>query len=174
MIKNKLIGLSLVLIVCLIAFRFVFFISYVRSQKTEFRRTVIANGLHHLKRIEFPAAELYKNKNGFEWKENNRELVIDGKYFEVISVINTDNLSVVLVIEDSEENELFKKYLTLNKTIQGKYKHLTILFLDFSFIGTYDSIHFPSIEQNLNQQCANRYLLAQGKYREMIKPPACT
>ncbi len=90
--------------------RFAVFSTAIKIQKKQFRQTVLAHQKDELKQICFNADELYKNCKGIEWKENNKEVVMNGNYYEVISIEKKENIFLVNIIEDTKENELFKNF----------------------------------------------------------------
>ncbi|MBA2611939.1 MAG: hypothetical protein H0U95_08215 [Bacteroidetes bacterium] len=124
----------LILIIGVITFRFVFFISYIQVQKSGFREELIMNNTQQLSEIKFTAADIYISKNGFEWKEKNKELLINGKYHEVISVTKVNDHFVVKIIADKTENKLFEKFFALNKNAQKGYVDLVKLLLSFNYL----------------------------------------
>jgi hypothetical protein len=116
-VKRASAGISIffILILLFMNARFVLFTSYVKSQKQEFRKQALAQNLSELIQIETEAGELYKNKRGFEWEKNNKELVISGVYHEVLNVVLSNGKALITIIPDKAENELFA-YFFKNKT----------------------------------------------------------
>ena len=80
----------LLLIIGAISFRFLFFISYIKGQKSDFRKQILSENTKDLKLVKFSNDDVFKNKNGFEWKEHNKEL----KQYWLLAFIN--NLSIYL------------------------------------------------------------------------------
>lgn len=90
--------------------RFAVFSAAIKIQKRQFRQTVLAYQKDELKQMRFDADDLYKNSKGIEWKENNKEVVLNGNYYEVVSIEKKENVFLVNMIEDTKENELFKNF----------------------------------------------------------------
>ena len=90
--------------------RYLVFRSVVNMQKKEFRQQILQQEHKTIKQLSVNPGELYRDGKGLEWKENNKELVINDVYHEVLSVKRCGDLFIVSIIEDTEENELFKKY----------------------------------------------------------------
>ncbi len=125
------------LILFLLCFRFVSFNGYISSQKKALRAQLItkadARDLIHLK---MKRSSLYQNTGILEWKENGRELVIDGLYHEVIAVKFCGDLAEVCLIEDKAENRLFAQFFSIEKD-NGKHfaelsgALLSLVYLDY-------------------------------------------
>lgn len=112
--KKNPVPFLLILIILLITGRFLLFISYAESQKTVFRAELLQNQLLKTKTLRISPEDLFVNKNGMIWKENNRELLLDGIYHEVVALKHLDNVVLVCLAEDEEENRLFEKFFRLN------------------------------------------------------------
>lgn len=91
------------------------FTSYIHLKKVEFRKAVLNKSVSQVKCMSFSEKELYTNSKDYEWKENNKELVIKGVYHEVVSVKKTGEVYEVLIIADTNENELFQNYFAIQR-----------------------------------------------------------
>jgi hypothetical protein len=80
-------------------------------KKIEFRQLSFSN-LEKKKTLSISFENLYRNHLGIEWKNNNKELVINGVYHEVIAIIKNNSSANVIVIADNEENNLFQRFFT--------------------------------------------------------------
>ncbi|WP_317897012.1 hypothetical protein [Aurantibacillus circumpalustris] len=108
----------LIVLTCFISFRFLFFVSYVHIKKVEFRQQLLENKSAEVIKFSFEKNDLFQNKNGFQWEKNNKELVVNGVYHEVVKIIKTATGAIVYAIEDKAENSLFQTYFSLNEDIQ--------------------------------------------------------
>lgn len=108
----------LLAIVILITARFALFSGYLHSQKKELRKTSLVQQNLKVKRITFSKENLFKDKGDYEWKEQNKELVISGSYHEVLSVQKVGKNFIVSVIEDKTENEILKGFFEKNTYAQ--------------------------------------------------------
>jgi hypothetical protein len=162
----------LLLIIGVITFRFLFFISYIQEQKFDFRQQLISETNLKVIEVEFSNEDLYKNKNGFEWKEENKELVIDGVYYEVVSVkINKDH-AVVSVINDKAENTLFKKFFCANKGIHKDFSDLIKLLLNLTYFGDNTPIQIKSFSKEIVNTYRFYYQFSDSEFLlKQIKPP---
>jgi len=114
----------LILLLLLINFRFSFFATYIKMQKTEFRAALLEKSNQKIIHLQIAKSNLYKNHflhsgKFAEWKENNKELVIDGMFHEVVSVVIVNDTAHLALIEDKAENSLFQKYIS-SKNIYSK------------------------------------------------------
>ena len=161
----------LLLIIGVISFRFLFFISYIKVQKSEFRRQLISESNSKVIEVKFSNEDLYKNMNGFEWKEKNKELVIGGIFHEVIAVKKLKDHVIVSVIEDKAENSMFKKFFSIHKGIHKDFADLIKLLVNLTYLQNISEIVFNKnvIENQFNP---NEIQFSNFQfYLKQIKPP---
>lgn len=115
--KQILTFLLLVLVIG-ITTRFAVFSGYIHSKKVELCKSTLLQQHVQVKKIIFSEEELFLDKGIYEWKEHNKELVINGSYHEVLSVHKINRGFVVAVVEDKVENDLLKHFFKKNKTAQ--------------------------------------------------------
>ncbi len=169
---KKLLPYSLLLIISLTAFRFIFFISFVQSQKTNFREDVLHKNQNLVSEIKFLNTDAFVNKNGYEWHENNKELVVNGFYYEVISVIKLKNSVLVKVIADKNENDLFKNFYSLNNNTKQGCIHLVKMLLSFVYVCNSTIIQIaPSVFNLSTKAQSNTQFLDFYYFLKQIKPP---
>lgn len=168
--KRRLISLFLILIFLLITGRFLFFISYIKSQKPVFRSQLIQQNLSSVKPIKIDAKDLYSNSGSMQWKEGNKELVIHGVYHEVISIKKLANSVLVFVIEDKEENQLFEKYFSLNKNRSTFVVELLKLLSYLTYIQNPSFRLNSPVFSDKNETNTLQFILNQFKMK-LIKPP---
>lgn len=58
---------------------------------------------------------LYTNSKGLEWCDDNKELLINGEFFEVIGIHEQGELATIYLLKDTQENELFSSYFSKQK-----------------------------------------------------------
>jgi L-rhamnose mutarotase len=114
-IIKRILPFVLLLLLVLITSRFLFFSGYLKIQKSIFRKEITSLSMKEVFVIKMTNNKLYKNIEGYEWKEKNKELVINGIYHEVISLKKNNGYSYISVIEDKAENQLFKRFFSTNK-----------------------------------------------------------
>ncbi|MEO6305533.1 MAG: hypothetical protein ABIP51_20385 [Bacteroidia bacterium] len=169
---KTLLSATLLLTISIVAFRFLFFISYIQSQKSDFRKQLIFDETKQVVELTFSSEDIFIDKNGFEWKENNNELVINGAYYEVISVVMGKNEVVVKIIADEAEDDLFQHYFCLNKESKNGYLELIKLLLNFTYIhNDHSSFSIPNIATIRSTIHSKVQFLDQHYFLKQIKPP---
>lgn len=160
-----------ILIFVLVSFRYLFFISSIRLQKSEFRRQLIESSDKQIIQLEIDAKELFKDKAGLEWKKNNKELLVNGEYHEVIGLKKINGKIIVSIIEDKAENELFKKYFGLNNKVNSGLADLIKLLLNFNCV----SVSFDTKVLREYRTCnplVTKLLFTETDFKlRLIKPP---
>ncbi len=150
--------------------RFVVFKSVIKLQKREFRQLVLKQQHKTFKQVIVSAKDLYKDVNGLEWKENNKEVVIKNAYHEVLSVTKQGSVCVVNIIEDKMENELFANFF--EKSGEGKdlADHLLLVFALNFVLPCQQEI--KQLSEKKTEYCiANIQINLSGFYSKAIKPP---
>ena len=107
----RLLGTVLVACMLLAAGRFMIFSSYLKTQKANFRVQVLADPKASVIILTIPDSSLYRDTGKIEWKDDNKELVMDGIYHEVVRVEKSGTNIVVYLVEDREESRLYAEFL---------------------------------------------------------------
>src|ERR1044071_7568784 len=83
---NITVSAGFILLLLAVTFKFILFTAYIQSHKSNFRSETFrqASG-KPLAEYLLPIDKLFKDVNGVEWNDNNREIKIHGKFYEVIS-----------------------------------------------------------------------------------------
>ncbi|MBK7816821.1 MAG: hypothetical protein IPJ60_04180 [Sphingobacteriaceae bacterium] len=150
--------------------RFVVFKSVVKLQKREFRQLVLKQQHKTFKQVFVSIKDLYKDVNGLEWKENNKEIVIKNTYYEVLSVTKQGSVCVVNIIEDKMENELFANFFEKSDSGKGLADQLLLVFAMNFVLPQQQEIKQPA--DNRTEYCnANAPTSLSGFYSKTIKPP---
>lgn len=100
---------------CGILFNYLLFISIINASKSDFRKDLLSNGLSIVQTKKMALKELYKDSENIIWKENNKEIMIGGRYYEVLDVRVSAGEATISFIEDARENELFSSYFSTKK-----------------------------------------------------------
>jgi len=114
--------------------KYVFFTSYVHSQKSEFRQNLLIQKNEATYSMVFLEEELYRNTKGVEWKEDNKEIVVNGVYHEVLSVVRQNNTYVVTLIPDKAENKLFKSFFNTKQQDESNTLNFLSSFIALTFL----------------------------------------
>lgn len=149
--------------------RFMVFNTYVRSQKQEFRKKTIEQNSKDLIQLQVKSEDLYKSKAGFEWEKNNKELVINGLYHEVLGVRINGNTATVIILPDVAENELFASYFCEQKNTQQD--HPMMLLFHFLFIESHQQNKLNVTIDFFKYPKQYPAILAQGNETIFLKPP---
>jgi hypothetical protein len=160
----------LILIIGLVAFRFLFFISFIHVQKTNFRKELISSADKEIIHVELNRTDLFQNKNGLEWKEKNKELVINGIYYEVIGIKNLKDKAVVSLLADKTENVLFQKYFKLN-TAQRDLTDVVKLLLGLTYLHATSGIELRPCFSETKYISSSSHFFETNYVFKNIKPP---
>ncbi len=172
---NKLrtcISVFLITLMALVCCRYVIFNSYVRVQKHEYRKKALENHIGEVRTIDCRSQDLYNNKPGFEWKKNNKEVVINGVYHEVLNIVRKGSAVKIYVIPDTEESKLFNSYFTSDKNKDNN-SSICALILNVLMMFEKESIHFTRTADRIHYNVTPEGSLPSGHTNSMIKPPAC-
>ncbi len=171
-VLKKLVPAIFLLIIGLIAFRFLCFTAYLEFQKADFRTQLINSKEAHVLQLKFKAGDIFNDKDGYEWKENNNELVINGNYYEVVSVTKVKDTYTVKIISDAAEDTLFQTYFSLNNDVNKGYTDLIKLLLDLNCI---DENYYDLLNHDLTRSHSKIYASIQfiesSHFLKQIKPP---
>lgn len=111
----RIVFLFIVLSLVFVAARFSLLQFTIKLHKKNYRYSTLIHNKKQLKVISIPCQSIFIDNKGIEWKENNKEIVINGKYHEVIEIKKNKNFYQVFIIEDDEENLMFYKYFISEK-----------------------------------------------------------
>lgn len=170
-LAKKLSPFVILLIIGVITFRFLFFISYIKVQKHNFRDQLIKESKNEVFEVQLAENDLFMDKPGFDWKENNKELVIDGVYHEVIAIKKINGKAIVSLIEDKAENTLFKKFFSANKSIHKNFADLIQLLLNLTYHETRYDISFKQTDLKPQLVRSEIQFTDQKFFLKQFKPP---
>ncbi|MDZ4664500.1 MAG: hypothetical protein SGJ15_06465 [Bacteroidota bacterium] len=142
----------------------------MKSKKREFRQEVLKQQHKTLKQVIVSANELYKDANGLEWKEHNKEVAIKNVYHEVLSIKRQGNSYIVTIIEDKTESELFANFFKKNDSDKGLADHLLLVFAMNFVIPQHEKIR-QQTETELRFCTLTTQPHRNGFYSKTIKPP---
>ncbi|MCE3229143.1 MAG: hypothetical protein K0S32_3694 [Bacteroidetes bacterium] len=152
-------------------FNYSFFRAYIKFNKAGFRKELLVSSAASVEKLSMAFTDLYQDKNGIEWHENNKEISILGKFYEVIRVEKGTVNATIFIIKDDKENELFSSFFS--KKIKNNYFifHLAKLVfgmhLNSGFV--YDFTLNNDIKRDTPQFIKSFY--DSEFHSEIIKPP---
>lgn len=118
--KRTLAVLMLFITLLLFVLQFFAFRLFVASNKEFLIADALKSKGTEIHTVTISSSDLYRNMPGFEWKEKNRELCINGRYFEVLKIELCNKQAILYLVNDKKENELFRSfYEHSNKKHQG-------------------------------------------------------
>lgn len=161
----------LIFVVCIVSIRFLFFISYIQFQKSNLRAQLLTDKSAEILRLTFAENDVYEDQKGFEWKENNKELVINGKYFEVLKTEKVNGKIIVSVLADKAEDELINAFFDSKKNSDTDFVNLLKDFLNLTYLKDHTSskllnLFFPVMDFFVFKSSSLQHF-----YCELIKPP---
>lgn len=159
-----------ILILVLISARFILFISYIDTQKSEFRKASIS-GHAELKTLRFKASEIFKNTEGLRWEENNTELVLNGAYYDLKSIAVKNGIIVVILSSDEKENKSFEAFFNLNKKSNKLLFTLLQQFLNQTYLPGENVFNLKPSRSSTPINTDFLSILCQGHAHKIIKPP---
>jgi hypothetical protein len=153
------------------SFNYIVFRVYIKTQKKEFRKSLAIENSNLLRTYQVNEHELFVSCRGFEWVDNNKEIIISGKYFDVLSIENTNGIAHITLVEDDKESNLFDRFFSSQK----KNQDLLITFL--KLMNTLDAppqiLCVPANFSINVPYCFKQLILGvrAGYVLEEIKPP---
>jgi hypothetical protein len=161
----------LLLLFVLLTARFSLFTVLMDLQKSTSR--VEAIQALQVKTLRVKAGNITQNKTKVEWRENGKEICVDGKMYEVIARKNVKGDVLLYVMADTKETALYGAFAGLDDQQQKNCKDVFHL---FSAIGLYLSLGYLLIcvyREGLEMLFSNFYLKElRGKSLELVKPPS--
>lgn len=122
------------LIILVIGLRYSLFVSFIQLKKADFRQELLIKNVSNLIRIEMDRKQLFKDTKTISWKDENKELVLNGKFHEVVSIKDSCGLAIVTLIEDEQENHLFSHFFSLQNKDPNSFASQFSIFLNFYFL----------------------------------------
>jgi hypothetical protein len=158
----------LLVVLCL---RFVIFETYIQSHKQRFRNDALQQNENGIKTLVMPLHQLYADIAGMEWKEQNRELIVNGSYHEVLRVDIRENDALVYIVEDAQENQLFAKFFRENVDQKNNLNLFTSFLFGLNFtsrspatvIAVSTGMRLPSLPE--------KFQITPGHYADPERPP---
>ncbi|PBQ34738.1 hypothetical protein CNR22_24165 [Sphingobacteriaceae bacterium] len=169
-IKKTVISFFLIMVFFLITGRFLVFMGFLESQKPAFRNYIILNQLSKTVSIKLASEDLFKDKNGLYWQDDNKELVKSGSYFEIVCIKLIKDSAVVFILEDANETRLFQKFFCLTTTNTSLLVEFIKLLSNLSFL-SFEDISLKHFFSLIKKQNTHIFFKPQQFHAELIKPP---
>lgn len=145
---------SLLIITVLITGNYFIYKQVTKAHKKEFK-AFIRSKYARKQTIKIWPSELYSNNSRITWLDHNKEILLDGVMYDIISHRNEGVQVALTVVEDTQEKNLMKKYQnqfdSVYSTSSGKKQNsFTKDFLAFKYL-PHKNISFLIEESGLNQ-----------------------
>jgi hypothetical protein len=162
----------MLLIIFFISGRYFVFLSFIEFQKSSIKSETILNSHSPSIKKFVSANDLYKNKNGLEWKHNNSEVLIDGAYYEVVEINKLKTGYAILLKADEKESELHRSFFKIkNQDESGRSASVIQLLLNVLFIPNPSDLSFCVISKKFTYPTQIINLKLSDHLHRLIKPP---
>ena len=155
----------------LVAFHFVFFTAYINLGKSSARTNALSLINENMKILKLKKCELYQNINGLEWKDKNKELVINGIYHEVIKLVDNDGCITAYLVEDVKETNLVNRYFNLAHQHSKNLVDTGNFLLSLKYLQTSSPVILTTAYSSLIKMEFNPVFSNHDFKKELIKPP---
>lgn len=111
---------------------YILFVLYQSGQKEIMREKLKSSDNVNTLTFYLSNDHLFKNKGGLEWKDENKEVVYQGKYYEILGIKRLSDCFILKLKEDIFENKLISRFTILFQNSNQICSFLNNLF-QFSF-----------------------------------------
>ncbi len=141
-------GFLIVLLLCFSA-RHLMFKHYLGSQKNKFRLELYKSAHPEVFTIQINEEALFKDVNGILWKDQNKEIIYEGLYHEVLHIVCFNGIAHISLIEDAFENKLIASFYNALSKDDNLYNILSeLLQLKFVYAGAANTVASSSERVN--------------------------
>lgn len=138
--------------------------------KQKFRAEVLNVPDMPVNKVTIHRNMLYRSTAGMEWVDENKELVVNGIFNEVVRVVITGDSAVVHLVEDRQESRLYSQFLH-NDDESGRTRTLYQLLLSLqATLPRGQHAVFPGVK-HLSLLAAGLRALQPGHVRIYLRPP---
>ena len=162
-----------VVLLLLVSLRFVIFSACIQLQKPHFRQEALLQSTgKDVRLFKIPLSALFVDGSGIEWKDRNKEVVIEGKFYEVITVIRKAGHADLFLIEDKGENDLFVEFFRDGDISKQRAFTLAGLLFGANFIPSGDMLLRPLAAEAEQFFLKTQPELPEGFPGKALRPPA--
>ena len=101
--------IALSLITVFLTGHFFIYKSVLNSHKKAFK-TYIRSHYAKTEQIEISLSELYTNTKNIAWLDDNKEVLLNGVMYDIVSIKNNGTKVILCVVNDLHEKELMNRY----------------------------------------------------------------
>jgi len=148
--------------------KFLFLNTYVQTQKNSLRDMAFQSQSPQTQVIFINKQELFKDKIGFEWKDDFKEVKILNVYYEVVLITRMGDQYRIILLEDTAESDLF--FVVNHQDEDPSHANFAAPILSDFFL---PSQHQWGLTNSipLTFGFKKNPLLQQGYFNELSKPP---
>lgn len=103
-----------ILLLSISSFRYLLFAGYMQIEKTAIRRDISNRREHAYQYLRCSKKDLYHSTGSITWKDHNKEVVIDGTFYEIVAISNNRDTCILKLEKDDFETSLFDAFLKLH------------------------------------------------------------
>lgn len=168
---KKIVAISLLLLLLVLSASHFIFIRYVKTQKHHFRSQVLKMGKEEVFAYTMKESALLKDSKGLEWKDKGKELVLNGKYHEILRITCKNGMATLLLVEDALENKLFSDYFNLRNHDSGSLPGTLLHFIGLLYLHDFQDSRIVLKEQMLLSNKGQLPFSLSSYSERILKPP---
>jgi hypothetical protein len=165
-------GTGFLFLLLILVLRFALFSTFIQTQKERFRLDALLNPGKEVTQLSIPLARLYADGQGLEWKEKNREVVINGQYYEVLRVEITGKSVQLTLLEDEQENRLFTEFFRMKEDQKLNLSALSSLIFGLQFTPDPSTLIMPPSPLRAAHTTDAEKRITEGHLQKAVRPPA--
>ncbi len=166
------IALLLLMLFLLQQVSYVLFMGYAKNSKSAFRSYALNSNMEKTV-FYFAPDQLFKNRNGFEWKEEGKELVVRNIFYEIISISKCHGLIKLITVEDSKENNLFSFFFKFQKKNRKTLHYLFQLMHGLHYLNEAHDPLLVNISEPMLYHKSGDDNYRRDYVNALLKPPCC-
>jgi len=133
-VKRLVIALLFIALLGFVSFNYLAFYFWMQYQKPGSRLGALQSG-NSVEMLSVPNSELFRNSESMTWKDANKEVVMDGTYYEVLKISRGAYDTKVFVIADDKETRRHSGFFTMQKKLGNELSNIFKLFSGLVFFG---------------------------------------
>ena len=152
-------------------FNFIFFKTYIKANKEEFRKKTLSRSNSKLLTLTLELKDLYVNKNGIEWEDDNKEIVAGNTHFDIVTIKLNKKSAEIILIEDRDENSLFAKHLSTSKERSKQLADISGFLLNLIYLQNQQNINLINNSNKADLNSKYPCFTEQYCILKIVKPP---
>lgn len=147
---------------------------YIKSYKKEFRSFISDQKQDNLESHTIPLAQLYISSDVLKWEDENKEVILNGKLYDVIKTVIVNDQAILCLLPDLKEIQLKQEFASLyNDSAKSSSPFMNLLkqMLNLKFV----SANFTFSASDLSAQIIfseSNFNLSEGITTNPFIPPS--